>query len=82
MVASESVAVDALSAKFLRDVKPGELIRIDSEGVRCMQIAVAGKCAHCIFEYIYFARADAVIDGVLVYDVRRQIGRNSLRKIR
>jgi amidophosphoribosyltransferase len=39
-----------------------------------MQIAVAGKRAHCIFEYIYFARADAVIDGVLVYDVRRQIG--------
>jgi amidophosphoribosyltransferase len=74
MVASESVAVDALSAKFVRDVKPGELIRIDTEGVRCMQIAVAGKRAHCIFEYIYFARADAVIDGVLVYDVRRQIG--------
>ncbi|WP_321506162.1 amidophosphoribosyltransferase [uncultured Methanoregula sp.] len=74
MVASESVAVDALSAKFLRDVKPGELIRIDSEGIRCTQVAVAGKRAHCIFEYIYFARADAIIDGVLVYDVRRQIG--------
>ena len=65
---------DALSAKFIRDVKPGELVRIDAEGVRCMQIAVAGKRAHCIFEYIYFARADSVIDGVLVYDVRRQIG--------
>jgi amidophosphoribosyltransferase len=74
MLASESVAMDALSAKFLRDVKPGELIRIDSEGVRCMQVAVAGKCAHCVFEYIYFARADSVIDGVLVYDVRRRIG--------
>src|SRR5512137_1577361 len=75
MLASESVAMDALSAKFLRDVKPGELIRIDAEGVRCMQVAVAGKCAHCVFEYIYFARADSVIDGVLVYDVRRKIGR-------
>ncbi|MCK9631491.1 MAG: amidophosphoribosyltransferase [Methanoregula sp.] len=75
MLASESVAMDALSAKFIRDVKPGELVRIDAEGVRCMQVAVAGKCAHCIFEYIYFARADSVIDGVLVYDVRRQIGR-------
>ncbi len=74
MVASESVAADALSAKFLRDVKPGELVRIDAEGVRCMQIAIAGRRAHCIFEYIYFARADAVIDGVPVYDVRRQIG--------
>ena len=75
MLASESVAMDALSAKFLRDVKPGELIRVDADGVRCMQVAVAGKCAHCVFEYIYFARADSVIDGVLVYDVRRKIGR-------
>ena len=75
MLASESVAMDALSSKFLRDVKPGELIRIDHEGVRCMQVAVAGKCAHCVFEYIYFARADSVIDGVLVYDVRRKIGK-------
>jgi amidophosphoribosyltransferase len=74
MVASESVAGDALNAKFLRDVKPGELIRIDSEGIHCTQIAIAGKRAHCIFEYIYFSRADAVIDGVLVYDVRRTIG--------
>ncbi len=74
MVASESVAIDALGGKMVRDIKPGELIRVDTEGVRCMQIAVAGKRAHCIFEYIYFARADAVIDGVLVYDVRRTIG--------
>jgi amidophosphoribosyltransferase len=74
MVASESVAADALNAKFLRDVKPGELIRIDAEGIHCTQIAIAGKRAHCIFEYIYFSRADAVIDGVLVYNVRRTIG--------
>lgn len=74
MVASESVAIDALNAKLVRDVKPGELIRIDADGVKCTQIAVAGKTAHCIFEYIYFARADSVIDGVLVYSVRRQIG--------
>lgn len=74
MIASESVAMDALYAKLIRDVKPGELIQIDSEGVKCMQIAVAGKRAYCIFEYIYFARADSIIDGVLVYDVRRKIG--------
>ena len=74
MLASESVAMDALSAKFIRDVKPGELIRIDQGGVKCMQIAVAGRKAHCVFEYVYFARADSVIDGVLVYDVRRRIG--------
>ena len=76
MVASESVAIDALNAKFIRDVHPGELIRIDNEGIKCQRIAVPGKRAHCIFEYIYFARADSVIDGVLVYDVRRQIGQH------
>jgi amidophosphoribosyltransferase len=74
MVASESVAVDALNAKLVRDVKPGELIRISHDSIRCTQVAVAGRRAHCIFEYIYFARADAIMDGVLVYDVRRQIG--------
>jgi amidophosphoribosyltransferase len=74
MVASESVAVDALGAKLVRDVKPGELIRIGHDSIRCTQVAIAGRRAHCIFEYIYFARADAIMDGVLVYDVRRQIG--------
>jgi amidophosphoribosyltransferase len=74
MVASESVAIDALNAKLVRDVKPGELIRIDPGSIKCTQVAIAGRRAHCIFEYIYFARADAVMDGVLVYDVRRQIG--------
>jgi amidophosphoribosyltransferase len=74
MVASESVAVDALGTAFLRDIKPGELVRIDGNGLRCTRIAVANSHAHCIFEYIYFARADSVIDGVLVYDVRRTIG--------
>ncbi len=74
IVASESVAIDALGGRLERDIKPGELIRIDNEGIRCTQVAVAGQRAHCIFEYIYFARADSVIDGVLVYDVRRKIG--------
>jgi amidophosphoribosyltransferase len=74
IVASESVAVDALNGTFLRDINPGELVRIDNEGIRYTQIAVAGTHAHCIFEYIYFSRADSVIDGVLVYDVRRIIG--------
>ena len=74
MVASESVAIDALGGKLVRDVNPGELIRIDLDSIRCTQVAVAGQRAYCIFEYIYFARADSIIDGVLVYDVRRKIG--------
>jgi amidophosphoribosyltransferase len=75
IVASESVAVDALNGTLIRDVHPGEMIRIDSNGVEMTQIAVASRRAHCIFEYIYFARADSVLDGALVYDVRRNIGR-------
>ena len=74
IIASESVAVDALEGTFIRDVNPGELIRIDENGIRTMQIAVADRRAHCIFEYVYFARADAVLDGALVYDVRLKIG--------
>jgi amidophosphoribosyltransferase len=74
IIASESVAIDALGGLLLRDIKPGELVCIDEEGMRSMQIAVSDCRAHCIFEYIYFARADAVLDGALVYDVRRNIG--------
>ena len=74
ILASESVAIDALGGTLLRDVKPGELVCIDEEGMRSMQIAVSDCRAHCIFEFIYFARADAVLDGALVYDVRRTIG--------
>jgi len=74
ILASESVAIDALGGTLLRDVHPGELICIDEDGMRTMQIAVADRRAHCIFEYIYFARADAVMDGALVYDVRLNIG--------
>lgn len=74
IVASESVAIDALSGTLIRDVAPGELVRIDADGITSTQIAVADRAAHCIFEYVYFARADSIIDGVLVYDVRRRIG--------
>ncbi|HMK15286.1 MAG TPA: hypothetical protein VK450_00015, partial [Methanomicrobiales archaeon] len=74
VVASESVAIDTLGGTLLRDVAPGELFRITEQGFEPMQIAVADRKAHCIFEYIYFARADSVIEGRLVYDIRRQIG--------
>jgi amidophosphoribosyltransferase len=74
IVASESVAIDALGGTLVRDVRPGELIRLSDNTIECTQIAVANCRAHCIFEYIYFSRADAVVDGALVYDVRRKIG--------
>lgn len=74
IIASESVAIDALSGELVRDVLPGELIQIDERGMKSIQLAVSTHRAHCIFEFIYFARADSVIEGKLVYDVRRRIG--------
>jgi amidophosphoribosyltransferase len=76
IVASESVAIDALNGTFLRDVSPGEMVCINKEGISCLQIAAADRPAHCLFEYVYFARVDSVIDGRLVYDVRRTIGQH------
>lgn len=74
IVASESVAIDALNGKYERDVHPGEMLHISEDGIKFKQIAVASRKGHCVFEYIYFARADSFIDGSLVYDVRRKIG--------
>ncbi|MDV2481213.1 amidophosphoribosyltransferase [Methanoculleus sp. Wushi-C6] len=76
IVASESVGIDALDGTFVRDVRPGELVCIDKDGLSSVQVATANRTAHCIFEYIYFARADSIIDGTLVYDVRRKIGQD------
>ncbi|MFH0967887.1 MAG: amidophosphoribosyltransferase, partial [Methanobacteriota archaeon] len=74
VVCSESVAIDALAGKLDRDVYPGEMIHISKDGFRSKQIAEAERRGHCVFEYIYFARADSRLDGSLVYDVRRRIG--------
>jgi glutamine phosphoribosylpyrophosphate amidotransferase len=81
MVASESVAVDALNGKFIRDIRPGELVRIDAEGIKCNQVAIAGKRAHCIFEYIYFARADAVLMATCC-DGGEPLGKISMKNLK
>ncbi len=71
---SESVALDAIDAEFVRDIAPGESVRLQEGEVFSRKMMKARSCAHCMFEYVYFARADAVIDGVSVYDVRRKTG--------
>jgi amidophosphoribosyltransferase len=76
MVASESVAIDTLNGKLIRDVKPGELIVIRNGEMKSYQLARSTRPAHCIFEYIYFARPDSIMDGRLIYDVRVNIGSN------
>ena len=80
MVASESVAIDTLNGKLVRDVKPGELIVIRNGEMKSYQLARSTRPAHCIFEYIYFARRDSIMDGRLSYDVRVNIGSNLARE--
>ena len=76
VVASESCALDAVGANFLRDVKPGEIVVIDSNGIQShMCENIPKKSALCIFEYVYFARHDSIIDGCSVYHARQEAGR-------
>lgn len=80
VLASESCALDTLEAEFVRDVAPGEIVVIDSQGVTSLQGPQAPHRAHCIFEYVYFARPDSTIDGETVNLVRRELGRNLARE--
>ena len=74
--ASESCALDAVGAKFVRDVKPGEIVIADHEGLRSIEDH-CGTAPHtmCVFEYIYFARPDSIIEGTCVHEARLQAGR-------
>lgn len=74
MVASESAAVDILNGAFIRDIAPGEMLIIKDGEYESRQLVRSKNYAHCVFEYIYFARPDSVIDGELVYNVRMRIG--------
>ncbi|MBI3222418.1 MAG: amidophosphoribosyltransferase [Nitrosomonadales bacterium] len=75
LVASESVALDTLGFKFMRDIAPGEAIFIDFHGkLHSQQCSGKAKLNSCIFEYVYFARPDSVIDGVSVYETRLYMG--------
>jgi len=72
--ASESCALDTIGAEFVRDVKPGEIVIADKEGLRSVNNLERTLCQTCSFEYIYFARPDSVIDEIDVYEMRRRSG--------
>jgi amidophosphoribosyltransferase len=72
--ASESVVFDTLGGEFTRDVEPGEIIELLPDGIKEIKSGLAKGQAHCMFEWVYIARADSCLDGRLVYDVRRKIG--------
>ena len=80
VVASESCALGAVGAQFVRDVKPGEVLTISKDGVVSDCELCNQKPAHCIFEYIYFARLDSKIDGINVYDARIEGGKALARR--
>lgn len=74
IVASESCALDTVGAEFIRDIKPGEIVVISTEGVKSIETHCGKKGNICVFEYIYFARPDSVIEGSSVQHARMRAG--------
>ncbi|MEM1514889.1 MAG: amidophosphoribosyltransferase [Candidatus Bathyarchaeia archaeon] len=75
IVASESCALEVLGAKLIRDIEPGEIVTINSDGLKSEYFAKSEKHAHCPFEYTYFAHPSSKIEGISVYTARKNIGR-------
>jgi amidophosphoribosyltransferase len=80
ILASESCALDTIGAEFVRDLEPGEIVVIDESGLQLLRSLQVCRKAHCIFEYIYFARPDSRIDGFNVNRVRYEMGRQLARE--
>jgi amidophosphoribosyltransferase len=72
--ASESVALDVIGAKFVREVEPGEVIVVNHDGLRSFRPFAKASPRPCIFEHVYFSRPDSIIEGSSVYEVRKNIG--------
>ena len=73
-VASESCAFDIIGARFLRDVEPGEVVTLGEAGLASRRVAGDGRCAFCVFEYIYFARPDSRMNGQVLQVARAKMG--------
>jgi amidophosphoribosyltransferase len=80
ILASETCALDIIGARFERDVEPGEIVIIDDFGVQSVRPFAAAPKRLCVFEYIYFARPDSVLEGKSVYEARKRIGRELARE--
>ena len=81
--ASESVALDVLGFDIVRDLKPGEVVFVDMNGKRHEKICASSTQHHpCIFEYVYFARPDSLMDGISVYKSRLRMGERLAKKIK
>lgn len=82
IVASETAALDAVGAVFVREVEPGEIVKIDNNGLRSFKKERVSERALCIFEYVYFARPDSVIAQSNVHQVRKSVGENLAGRIK
>ena len=83
LISSESVALEGLGFRFVRDVAPGEAVFVDLDGnFHARVCSPVASLNPCIFEYVYFARPDSVIDGVSVYDARLKMGEHLADKVR
>ena len=81
VIASETCALDQIDAEYVRDVHPGEVVAIDANGLRTVSRRISDHVrAPCIFEHIYMARADSVLDGRLVYNSRKAMGEQLARE--
>jgi amidophosphoribosyltransferase len=80
VLASETCALDIVGAEFVRDVEPGEIVVIDDAGLRSQKPFAKQPSRFCIFEYIYFARPDSLVEGTPVYDTRKRIGAELARE--
>ncbi len=74
LLASETCALDMISAEFIREVEPGEVVVINEDGIRSFRAFPEGKSRPCVFEFVYFARPDSVVGGKSVYEVRKRMG--------
>jgi amidophosphoribosyltransferase len=79
-IASESCAFATIGARAIREIEPGEIVRIDKDGYEIVQGLPAEKAAFCTFEQIYFARPDSILGGRLVHRVRQALGRQLARE--
>jgi amidophosphoribosyltransferase len=80
ILASETCALDIIGAKFVRDIAPGEMVVVTSEGIESLFPFAAEKSRFCVFEYVYFARPDSSVEGRGVYETRKRIGAQLARE--
>ena len=73
-IASETAALDVVGARFMREIEPGEIVRVNADGVESHRFADAARPSLCIFEFIYFARPDSVLYDRVLYEARKEMG--------